>query len=68
MQCEIVVNGERMTVAQGMPLVELLRSRQLVAGQVLVEHNRQPLSPAEVRALTLADGDELQIVRMMAGG
>ena len=49
-------------VASGSELVTVALER------VVVERNGEPLTPSEARESPLADGDRLEIVRIVAGG
>lgn len=64
----ITANGKLCAVAPGTPLPDFLRSLDLAPTRVIVEHNRQALTQAEAQAVRLAEGDQLEIVRLVAGG
>lgn len=65
---KIVANGRSYEVADGASLPAFLESIGQKLGMVVVERNKQALSPSEARATQLADGDRLEIVRIVAGG
>lgn len=64
----ITANGKRHDVPAAQSLDDFLRSVGLTPQHVVVERNRQPLTPAEARRAVLAEGDVLEIVRIVAGG
>ncbi len=65
---EITANGRAFTRPAGLPLTEFLTELGFAPGLVVVERNRQALTPAEARQTVLEDGDRLEIVRITAGG
>ena len=64
----ITANGETFKVVPNAGLKEFLESLGFDLKRVVVERNRNPLTPAEARNTTLEDGDNLEIVRIVAGG
>lgn len=64
----IQINGERRQVHAGMPLPELLETLDLPAQGVLVEHNGTALFRTDWPQVALANGDQLEIIRVVAGG
>jgi len=64
----VTANGRAYTVPAGQSLDTFLESLGQKPGQVVVEHNRRALTPGEARRSVLADGDVLEIVRIVAGG
>jgi len=64
----IIANGTPYDIPAGMPLADFLAERGLMASRVVVERNGAALTPAETRATLLAEGDRLEIVRVVAGG
>jgi sulfur carrier protein len=65
----VIVNGEERSLAAGTTLGELLRSYALDPRMVVVEHNRVVRRDrAGFDALTLRDGDALEIVHFVGGG
>jgi sulfur carrier protein len=63
-----LINGERREIRVGMALPELLAALDLPAQSVLVEHNGTALFRADWPQTRLADGDRLEIIRVVAGG
>ena len=64
----VVLNGARREVADGTGLVQLIEQLGFRPGSVVVEHNGEALVRSELAAVTLADGDRLELVRAVAGG
>jgi thiamine biosynthesis protein ThiS len=64
----ITANGHRYEVPAGQRLDAFLESVGQQPKQVVVERNGRALTPGEARAATLAEGDVLEIVRIVAGG
>ena len=64
----IIANGQARTARAACPLAEFLSSLHLAPERVVVERNGAALTPAEARAVVLADGDRLEIVRLVPGG
>ncbi|ABD12428.1 thiamine biosynthesis protein ThiS [Frankia sp. CcI156] len=67
-RARVVVNGAPRGIPGGQPLPDLLAELGLPSGSVVVEHNGVALTPSEIPAVRLADGDILEIVRAVAGG
>ncbi len=64
----ITANGEVYTLADRTPLAAFLENRGQAIERVVVERNGEALSPSEARTVRLADGDRLEVVRIVAGG
>ncbi len=64
----IKVNGDHRTVPSATTLPALLERLGLPAQSVLIEHNGTALLRDEWAAVRLADGDQLEILRVVAGG
>jgi len=64
----ITANGAPRPARAACPLPDFLADLGLAPERVVVERNGSPLTPAEARATLLADGDRLEIVRIVAGG
>jgi len=64
----LIANGRRHTVEAPQSLDTFLLSLGLQPTQVVVERNGLALTPGEARRTDLADGDVLEIVRIVAGG
>jgi sulfur carrier protein len=64
----IVVNGEETNAGDAANVAELVEEYQMAPQSVLIEHNGTALHPREWRQRILADGDRIEIVRVVAGG
>lgn len=64
----ISANGKDYTIETRTALDAFLRQLKLEPKNVVVERNGEPLTPSEARACELAEGDRLEIVRIVAGG
>ena len=64
----VTLNGSQRELADGTGLVELIHQLGLRPGSVVVERNGEALVRSELAAVTLADGDRLELVRAVAGG
>ncbi len=62
------VNGEARAFSAAISLTELIASLGLPPQTALVEHNGRALLRDEWQGLQLADGDRLEILRIVAGG
>jgi sulfur carrier protein len=65
---KLTVNGEVRELDSGVTLLALLASLQLTEKLVLVELNGQAVDRADLPVIKLAEGDVLEIVRMVGGG
>ncbi len=64
----ITANGKPYTLNPNTDLPAFLGTLELAPERVVVERNHHALTPAETLQTTLADGDNLEIVRIVAGG
>ena len=64
----VTVNGGVRDLPDGLALVALIEQLGLRPGSVVVERNGEALVRSEMDAVTLADGDTLELVRAVAGG
>lgn len=64
----VIANGSPVPVALPCTLEAFLVARGLLPRSVVVEHNGEAVAPSEFAARPLADGDRLEIVRIVAGG
>ena len=64
----ITVNGDRLDVAGPLTISELLRTLDIDALRVAVEHNQVVLKRSTFDATTIRDGDEIEIVNFVGGG
>ena len=65
---QLVVNGERRPAPPGQGLLEFVASLGLHPASVLIERNGAALLRDEWPAVRLAEGDQLEILRVVAGG
>jgi sulfur carrier protein len=64
----VVVNGDRVEVAPGSTVADLLAQLGLGGRWVIVERNGEPVERAAFAATPVADGDRIELVRAVAGG
>lgn len=67
-QIAVTANGRIFPVAKDCRLADFLRELGFSPGLVVVERNRQAVSPGECGEILLRDGDNLEIVKIVAGG
>ena len=65
---QIVANGQTHEVAEAQTLSAFVESLGLSTQRVVVELNHEALTPGEAEKVELAEGDVLEIVRIVAGG
>lgn len=64
----ITLNGERREVPSGLDIQQLLLHVGLQPEVSLVEYNREALLRREWPQKRVASGDEIEVVRVVAGG
>jgi len=64
----IIANGQPVEARVPCSIEEFLIARRLPPRSVVVEHNGNAVAPSEFARRQLADGDRLEIVRIVAGG
>ncbi len=64
----VVANGRPHQTAPGALLTEFIKQVGHHPDRVVVECNGQALPPSKVSSVRLQDGDQLEIVRIVAGG
>lgn len=64
----VVANGDPVELPAGATVHDLLSRLGLGAKWVLVERNGEPVRRADLPTTTLLDGDQLELVRAVAGG
>jgi sulfur carrier protein len=64
----ITVNGEAREIARAKNVAELIEELGLPAPAILAEHNGLALRRDEWPARPLAEGDRIELVRIVAGG
>lgn len=64
----IRLNGKEQEIASGTTVSGLLDELRLVAGMVVVEHNREILARDSYATVRLREGDQLELVHFVGGG
>ncbi len=64
----VIANGRTMEADLPCSVAAFLQAQQFLPRSVVVEHNGEAVAPSEFAARQLADGDRLEIVRIVAGG
>ena len=64
----LTINGQERDCAEGSTLGALLEELRLSPSAVVVERNRDIVPRESLSYLVLADGDRLEIVRLVGGG
>ena len=64
----IIANGAPSPAQLPCSIEGFLLSQKLLPRSVVVEHNGEAVAPSEFSARQLADGDRLEIIRIVAGG
>lgn len=67
-ECYIIANGERVLVKVPCTIEEFLLERNFFPKSVVVEHNGEAVSPSEFKNRILKENDNLEIVKVVAGG
>ena len=64
----ITANGKTYQLVEGSVIPDFLQTLNLAPKRVAIEHNRNALTPTEMLEQTLNNGDNLEIVKVVAGG
>jgi thiamine biosynthesis protein ThiS len=64
----IIANGREIETELPCSLEEFLLRQKLLPRSVVVEHNGEAVAPSEFGRRPLANGDRLEIVKIVAGG
>ena len=64
----ITVNGESVDISAAKTIAELVENYELPPHSILVEHNGLALHRREWRDRSLAEGDRIEFIRVVAGG
>jgi len=67
-QTYVIANGQQVPVRLPSTIEQFLIARGLPPRSVVVEHNGDAVAPSEFPQRPLADGDRLEIVKIVAGG
>ena len=65
---EIQLNGKWATVASGITVGDLIRTKDLDPATVVVEHNLAIVASTDWDRITLKGNDTLEILRFVGGG
>jgi len=65
---KIAVNGESVDTREAKTIAELIESYQLPPQSILVEHNGLALHRHEWSGRSIAEGDRVEFIRVVAGG
>jgi sulfur carrier protein len=65
---KLAVNGESVDICQAKTIAELIERYELPPQSVLVEHNGLALHRHEWPKRPLAEGDRIELIRVVAGG
>jgi thiamine biosynthesis protein ThiS len=64
----VTINGEAQELAQGTSILSLLETLDLKPGATVVQLNADIVDRADFAAVTIAEGDTLELVRFVGGG
>lgn len=65
---DVIVNGEKRSVAAGASLLDLLEQLGLDPRMVVVEHNRRIVRRPGLADARVAPGDAIELVHFVGGG
>ncbi len=65
---KIAVNGESVDTREAKTITELIERYELPPQSILVEHNGLALHRHEWPERSLAEGDQIEFIRVVAGG
>ena len=65
---KIAVNGESVDTSEAKTIAELIDRYQLPPQSILVEHNGLAVHRREWSERSLAEGDRIEFIRIVAGG
>jgi sulfur carrier protein len=65
---KVIANGDPVELAGGATVEDLLTALGLGGKWVVVERNREPVERASFAVTVLAEGDQIELVRAVAGG
>jgi thiamine biosynthesis protein ThiS len=68
MTITIRLNGENRSLDNHTRLLDLLELFELSPERVIVERNRQIVDKDSIDQVTLEDGDDIEIIRLVSGG
>ena len=65
---QLNINGQLRTVTSPLSIGQLLQQLELVPERVVVELNREILTPDTQADIQLNDGDSLELIQFVGGG
>ena len=65
---ELTINGKPVALDRPLTIAQFLAARDLKDRMVVVEHNGEIVPRDRFAEVALNDGDNLEVVQMMAGG
>lgn len=65
---KVLANGDPVELPDGATVEDLLAVLGLGGKWVIVERNREPVARAELAVTVLVEGDQIELVRAVAGG
>jgi thiamine biosynthesis protein ThiS len=68
MPITIRLNGENRSLDKHTSVLDLLALFELSPQRVIVERNRQIVDMDSISQITLEDGDDVEIIRLVSGG
>ena len=64
----VIANGQAIESELPCTIEEFLRRQNLLPRSVVVEHNGEAVAPSEFGKRQVNEGDQLEIVKIVAGG
>ena len=64
----VLANGDPVELPEGATVDDLLVALGLGGKWVIVERNREPVARADLAVTVLVEGDQIELVRAVAGG
>jgi sulfur carrier protein len=64
----VIANGQRIDATIPCSIEQFLVAQKLPPRSVVVEHNGDAVAPSEFAQRQLAEGDRMEIVKIVAGG
>ena len=65
---KVLANGDPVELPDGATVDDLLGALGLGGKWVIVERNREPVARADLGVTVLVEGDQIELVRAVAGG
>lgn len=65
---KVLANGDPVELFEGATVDDLLTALGLGGKWVIVERNREPVARADLAVTVLVEGDQIELVRAVAGG